>query len=45
VAGRNAALSATAANILDEREWIGTAGGVLMRNGPRTFRASLAIDF
>jgi len=45
LAGRNATLSATTANILDEREWIGTAGGVLMRNGPRTFRVSLAMDF
>jgi iron complex outermembrane recepter protein len=45
LAGRNTMLSATAANILDEREWTATAGGVLARNGPRTFRVSLAMDF
>lgn len=45
LAGRSTTFTATAANVLDEREWIGTAGGVLVRNGPRTFRASLSVDF
>lgn len=45
LAGHSASLTATAVNVLDEREWIGTAGGVLLRNGPRTFRVSLSVDF
>ena len=44
LAGRRATLNGTAANIFDEREWVATAGGVLVRNGPRTFRLALSVD-
>lgn len=45
VAGKRAVLRATAVNVLDDRTWIATAGGTMIRSGPRTYRLSLTVDF